>query len=267
MSDVADFLNDYSFDITNRYSAAKTKGASSDDYLTDREESLREAKNTLDFEDMLLLMVTQLQNQTIDNTADTSDMMNQLIQMTVMQAMTDMTTQMKELTLANVMSYSASLVGQYVTVGAYDEKGNIQEIYGKVEAAGTYDGQQVIFIDGESYFLSSIMAVGKLPPIKDPDSPDGEDPDNGEDGDGEEGDGVQGPDSGDGDGVQGPDSGEGDGVQSPDSGEGDGAGSGGTEGVENSGAAGETNTSSGEGTTDGGMEAAGENTINGTPGI
>ena len=237
MSDVADFLNDYSFDITNRYSAAKTKGASSDDYLTDREESLREAKNTLDFEDMLLLMVTQLQYQTIDNT------------------------------VANVMSYSASLVGQYVTVGAYDEKGNIQEIYGKVEAAGTYDGQQVIFIDGESYFLSSIMAVGKLPPIKDPDSPDGEDPDNGEDGDGEEGDGVQGPDSGDGDGVQGPDSGEGDGVQGPDSGEGDGAGSGGTEGVENSGAAGETNTSSGEGTTDGGMEAAGENTINGTPGI
>ena len=36
-----------------------------------------EANNTLSFEDMLLLMVTQLQNQTIDNTADTNDMMNQ----------------------------------------------------------------------------------------------------------------------------------------------------------------------------------------------
>ena len=44
-----------------------------------------EANNTLSFEDMLLLMVTQLQNQTIDNTADTNDMMNQIIQMTVMQ--------------------------------------------------------------------------------------------------------------------------------------------------------------------------------------
>ena len=179
MSDVADFLNEYSYDIANRYNSGKTNGATSDDYLSDREESLREAKNTLDFEDMLLLMVAQLQNQTIDNTADTSDMMNQLIQMTVMQAMTDMTTQMKELTLANVMSYSASLVGQYVTVGAYDEKGNLKEIYGQVEAAGTYDGQQVIFIDGESYFLSSIMAVGKLPPIKN-DKPveDGEDGEN-----------------------------------------------------------------------------------------
>ena len=40
-----------------------------------------EANNTLSFEDMLLLMVTQLQNQTIDNQADTNDMMNQIIQM------------------------------------------------------------------------------------------------------------------------------------------------------------------------------------------
>ena len=36
----------------------------------------------LSFTDMLQLMVAQFQNQTIDNTADTSDMMNQLTQMT-----------------------------------------------------------------------------------------------------------------------------------------------------------------------------------------
>ena len=48
-----------------------------------------EANNTLSFQDMLLLMVTQLQNQTIDNTADTNDMMNQIIQMTVMQTITE----------------------------------------------------------------------------------------------------------------------------------------------------------------------------------
>ena len=34
---------------------------------------------------------------------------------------------------------------------------------GKVEAAGTDIGSLVVFVDGESYFLSSIMAVGKLP--------------------------------------------------------------------------------------------------------
>ncbi len=115
---------------------------------------------------MLGLMVAQFQNQTIDNQADTSDMMNQLVQMSVMQAMNDMTSQMKELALANVMSYSASLVGQTVTVGIYDTNGKLKEFEGVVEGAGTYNGQQVIFIEGKSYALSSIMAVGKLPPME-----------------------------------------------------------------------------------------------------
>ncbi len=123
-----------------------------------------EANNTLSFEDMLLLMVTQLQNQTIDNTADTNDMMNQIIQMTVMQAITQMSTQVEDLTEANILSYSASLVGQTVTVPVYDKDGNIvDEKVGEVTATGTYNGQRVIFMGDEYYPLNQIMAVGKLP--------------------------------------------------------------------------------------------------------
>lgn len=141
-------------------------------------DELTRDRSTLSFTDMLGLMVTQFQNQTMDNQASTTDMMNQLVQMTTMQAMNEMTTQMEELTLANVMSYSASLVDKYVTLGVYDDEGELQEIYGKVEGAGTYDGQQVIFVGGKSYLLSSIMAVGKLPEKE-------ETPDQGEgDGDG-----------------------------------------------------------------------------------
>ena len=141
-------------------------------------DELTRDRSTLSFTDMLGLMVTQFQNQTMDNQASTTDMMNQLVQMTTMQAMNEMTTQMNELTLANIMSYSASLVDKYVTLGVYDDEGELQEIYGKVEGAGTYDGQQVIFVGGKSYLLSSIMAVGKLPEKE-------ETPDQGEgDGDG-----------------------------------------------------------------------------------
>ena len=144
-------------------------------------DELTRDRSTLSFTDMLGLMVTQFQNQTMDNQASTTDMMNQLVQMTTMQAMNEMTTQMEELTLANVMSYSASLVDKYVTLGIYDDEGELQEIYGKVEGAGTYDGQQVIFVGGKSYLLSSIMAVGKLPEKE-------ETPDQGEgDGDGDGG--------------------------------------------------------------------------------
>ena len=142
-----------------------------------------EANNTLSFQDMLLLMVTQLQNQTIDNQADPNDMMNQIIQMTVMQALTEVSTQVDQLTEANILNYSASLVGKEVTVGVWNEETeSIDEVFGTVTATGTYKGQQVLFIGDKYYPLSSIMAVGKLPEKKpdevDPDKkPDEVDPD------------------------------------------------------------------------------------------
>ena len=239
-------------DITNRYKTAAT-GVSDDEYVSWRDQEKNKDKTTLDFNDMLLLMVTQFQNQSIDNQADTNDMMNQLIQMTVMQAMTTMTTQMEELATANVMSYSASLVGKEVTLGLYDEDGNVTEKVGIVQGSGTYDGMPVIFVDGESYFLSSIMAVGRLPEKK---PEEGEKPDEGEDGGTTEGGGVEGGGSTEGSGgaIEG-----GDGVD----------GSGSTEGAENSGAAGEASGTPGSGENeneneDGETEVAG---TNGTAGI
>ena len=167
---MADSIISTGLDIMNRYQQATTgtKDGEFDPTINRTEaqkayDKMYKDKTTLDFTDMLSLMIAQFQNQTPDNTADTSDMMNQLVQMSSMQAMTEMTSQIKELTTANVLMYSSSLVGQYVTVGEYDEKGKLHEIYGQVEAAGTYDGQQVIFIEGKSYYLSSIMAIGKLP--------------------------------------------------------------------------------------------------------
>ena len=191
---MADSAIDGIFDLTKRYSGYDTKGTSSTtntdydptvNYWGEKEkyDQLYEDKSTLSFTDMLGLMVAQFQNQTIDNQADTSDMMNQLVQMSSMQAMTEMSTQIKELTLANVMSYSASLVGKTVTVGVYNEETKeTEEIVGVVQGTGTYNGQQVIYLDnGKGYFLNEIMAVGTLPPK--PETP--EEPD--EDGDKTEG--------------------------------------------------------------------------------
>jgi len=164
MSDVSDILTS-GIDIMSRYQTEKTGSSSS----TQRTNSWRDEdtpSSELSFTDMLQLMVVQFQNQTIDNTADTTDMMNQLVQMTVMQAMTGLTTKMEEVAQANVLSYSASLVGKNVTVGEYDKDGNLNEIYGEVTATGTYDGRAVIFMGDKSYYLSSIMAVGKLPEKK-----------------------------------------------------------------------------------------------------
>ena len=172
---MSDYLTDlgYAMDPTRYAQAAQQSSQKGiwDESLT--KEAARDNTN-LTFEDMLLLMVTQLQNQTIDNQADTNDMMNQLIQMSVMQAMTEMSTQVEELTQANVMGYAASLLDKEVTVGVYNEETKkIDEIVGKVTATGIYDGQPVIFLDNDkSYTLNSIMAVGRLPEKKDPVNPE-----------------------------------------------------------------------------------------------
>ena len=120
----------------------------------------QEDKMGLDMTDFLTLMVTELQNQSIDQTADTSDMLNQLVQM--VQALVNMTD-------ASVMSYAASLVGKEVTVAQYDADGNLQEVVGVVTGTGTYDGNQVVFVGDKYYLLSEILAVGTLPkPETDP---------------------------------------------------------------------------------------------------
>lgn len=127
---------------------------------------------SLDMTDFLTLMVAQFQNQTIDNTADTSDMLNQLVQMSTIQAITNITD-------ATVMMYAGSLVGKEVTVGQYNSDGTLEELVGVVTGTGVAGGQQVIFVNGESYYLSQIMAVGRLPDVEEPE------PDPGEDGDGD----------------------------------------------------------------------------------
>ena len=89
----------------------------------------------LDMTSFLKLTVAELTNQSIDQTADTSDMLNQMVQMQMAQALVNMTD-------ASVMSYAV----------------------GTVTGTGTYNGSQVVFVGDKYYPLSEILAVGTLPP-------------------------------------------------------------------------------------------------------
>lgn len=166
------------FQNVNSYAAAKSGGNLTVEEVEDLGYTVKDDNDFgLDFTDYLNLMVQQLQNQTIDNTADTSDMLNQMVQMSVVQMMNTVQTGLENLTAATTMSYAASLVGKTVTVGVYNDKGEIEEVVGTVQGTGTYENVPVIFIDDEMYPLNSIMAVGTLPEI----------PDEGEGGEGGEG--------------------------------------------------------------------------------
>ena len=119
----------------------------------------RKAQNSTNKDAGKSLDMDDFQNQDIDNAASTSDMMNQMVQMSVVQAVTNMNTMVEDST---VLTYAASLVGKEVTIGQYVGK-ELKEIVGTVTGTGTLKGQQVIFIGDDSYYLSDIMAVGRLP--------------------------------------------------------------------------------------------------------
>jgi len=122
---------------------------------------------SLDMTDFLQLMIVQLQNQTMDDTMDTSEMINQMVQMQMITAMTNMTD-------ASVMSYASSLVGKEVTVVQYDGSTPVEMVV-EICGTGTYGGNQVVFDkDGNMYALNEIMAVGRIPDKKDEGEDSGE---------------------------------------------------------------------------------------------
>ena len=129
-------------------------GVSSADMV--KNSTSRKGNTELNMDDFLQLMIVQLTNQTIDDTMDTSEMMNQMLQMQMITALSNMND-------ISVQSYANSLVGKKVTIGVIN--GNVLEerelfVYG----TGTFNGQQVVFCeDGNMYYLNQIMAVGVLP--------------------------------------------------------------------------------------------------------
>ena len=122
----------------------------------------RPGNTELDMTDFLKLMIVQLQSQTLDDSMDTSEMMNQMVQMQMVTAITNMTE-------TNIMTYASSLVGKEVTIGIVNDN-ELEERVITVIGTGLYNGQQVIFgSDGKTYALNQIMAVGRLPEPEEPD--------------------------------------------------------------------------------------------------
>lgn len=159
-------MSDFMGDLGSYYKDTAVTGTAANKKINIQKKG---ANTELDMTDFIQLMITQLTNQGIDESVDTSDMLNQMIQMQMVETIATLTD-------ASVMSYAASLVGQMVTVGKFDSEGNLQEVYGQVTGTGTMNGNQVVFIDnGDYYQMNEILAVGKLPPkkeeVEDPEKP------------------------------------------------------------------------------------------------
>ena len=154
--------------MANDYSMADIAGLRASLGATEaaKNSTSRKGNTDLDMTDFLKLMVVQLQSQTLDDSMDTSEMMNQMVQMQMVTAITNMTE-------TNIMTYASSLVNKEVTIGIVNGD-QLEERVVTIIGTGMSNGQQVIFgDDGETYGLNQIMAVGKLPPVEETEKPDG----------------------------------------------------------------------------------------------
>lgn len=116
----------------------------------------RNPKSSLDMDDFLQLMVAQMRNQDMMNPMDNSAMMEQLTQMTTVEAMNSMIQ-------TNQITYATSFMGKEVTVAAVSATNKVEEVTGTVTGIGLFSGDPIIYVDNKPYSLSQIMSVGKLP--------------------------------------------------------------------------------------------------------
>ena len=146
-------MSDFLTDLTGVISSTSNAG------VNVKHSTNTKAGQELVMDDFLKLLISSFQNQSIDDVASTSDMMNQMVQMSVINAVTNLN---KLLTESTGLSYAASLVGKEVTIGQSVGK-DMYTVTGTVTGTGTLNGEQVVFLGDESYMLSEILAIGKLP--------------------------------------------------------------------------------------------------------
>lgn len=133
--------------INNYLSTASTTAATS-------QTANASAKTSLNMDDFLKLMVAQLQNQDMNNTADTSEYTSQMAQFSMVQALTDLTELSKT-------TYSLSMIGKEVTLAETKSDGTLNVITGTVEGVNLYNGDAQIIVNGVNYPMSSVMEVAQ----------------------------------------------------------------------------------------------------------
>lgn len=123
------------------------------------------ANSVLSLSDFYTLLAAQLKYQDADNPMDTSEMMASMVQTQMIEAITQMTSM-------NTTSYATSMMGKEVTVALVDKDGMYAGEKKGVVTGVVLGDNPIIFVDGEGYSLSQVVAVGEIPEQKDPDEGD-----------------------------------------------------------------------------------------------
>lgn len=140
------------------------------------------SKNTLTIESFVRLLATQLQNQDVTNPMESSDMMNQMTQMAMVQALSAMTESVSANSAMNSITYAAGMVGKEVTVAVTTENSMGVPIIsgsktGIVETINLTGGEPTFRLQGDTkdYPLSYLLGIGDVTDSVDDSNQSGED--------------------------------------------------------------------------------------------
>lgn len=137
--------------------------------------SKKDGSGGMSMDDFYSMLAAQLKYQDADNPMDTSEMVNQMVQTQMIQAITQMSSM-------NMTTYASSMVGKEATMAVLDENGNYT---GKKETGvitGVMLGSNpVLYIGEKPYGLTQLMNIGKVP--EKPAEGDKDKPEGGGDGD------------------------------------------------------------------------------------
>ena len=164
---------------------ANVNGVNPNSYLEAFKERAKTTSNSeLTTEGFFKLLAAQLQNQDMSSPMDNSEMMTQMTQIAMMQAMNNFSTAMGDFAQVNTINYGTSMMGKEVMLGVQEKNGSIKKVTGTVTRVDIFGGVPTLYIDDDDktgYPVSSIMSVyekghkpsdetGKDDGVKDPDT-------------------------------------------------------------------------------------------------
>ena len=111
----------------------------------------------LSINDFYKLLAAQMQYQDADNPMDTSEMMAQMVQTHMIEAITNMST-------INTITYASSMVGKEVTMAEIDSQGKFTGEHTTGTVSGILMGDNpILYIGDKAYHMAQIMTVGEVP--------------------------------------------------------------------------------------------------------
>ncbi len=136
--------------------------STSNDYYVDNQQTQKPTQE-LDKNAFMQILVNQLRYQNPMKPKDSSTFINQMVQLSTMEQMANLTANMEKMLQSNEFNRAVSLIGHQVTV----LNTNGEPMEGTIEKVSMADGEPRLVVNNSEYSLGQLVYISK-PPVEEP---------------------------------------------------------------------------------------------------